>query len=408
MVFRRVKFFTPFFAIVEKNSEKWYNVSNFRKAGIKVKNVINFIKKEAVLCISGILAAISCFIVPPSPDYWEYIDFRVLILLFCLMLTVAGIRQSGVFGVVCQSLLKKFASFRTVGTVLVLLSFFMSMLLTNDVTLVTLVPFTMLLFKEISGDGKWRAEILLLVLETAAANLGSMLTPMGNPQNLYLYSKFGLSLTEFIGVIFPYSALSLIMLLFSSFVFLPKLKTESPKTEIKIQGRLKPIFFAVLFILNMLTILRVLDPLPLLLIITASVLIADRKLFLRVDYSLLLTFVFFFVFVGNLGSIPALSDSLQSVLSGNEAAVSIALSQVISNVPAAILLSGLSDNAEALIIGTNLGGLGTLIASMASLITYKFYAAAEGSRPKKYILVFTAFNLCYLIILGGMYYANFF
>lgn len=373
-----------------------------------MKNVINFIKKEAVLCISGILAAISCFIVPPSPDYLEYIDFRVLILLFCLMLTVAGIRQSGVFGAVCQALLKKFASVRTVGTVLVLLSFFMSMLLTNDVTLVTLVPFTLLLFKEISGDGKGRAEILLLVLETAAANLGSMLTPMGNPQNLYLYSKFGLSLTEFIGVIFPYSALSLIMLLFSSFVFLPKLKTEPPKTESKIQGRLKPIFFAVLFILNMLTILRVLDPLPLLLIITASVLIADRKLFLRVDYSLLLTFVFFFVFVGNLGSIPALSDSLQSVLGGNEAAVSIALSQVISNVPAAILLSGLSDNAEALIIGTNLGGLGTLIASMASLITYKFYAAAEGSRPKKHILIFTAFNLCYLIILGGMYYANLF
>ena len=278
------------------------------------------------------------------------------------------------------------------------------MLLTNDVTLVTIVPFTLLMFDKISGEKKARAEIVLLVLETAAANLGSMLTPMGNPQNLYLYSKFDLSISEFFGIIFPYSALSLVLLTGSVFVFLPKLNTEKPEGSSKIQGRIKPILFVLLFAANMLTILRILDDRILLVIVVAAVLIADRKLFLQADYSLLLTFVFFFVFVGNLGSVPALSESLQRILQGNEVWISVALSQVISNVPAAILLSGLSDNVNGLIIGTDLGGLGTLIASMASLITYKFYAGAKESSPKKYILVFTVFNVCYLAALGALYF----
>ena len=367
-----------------------------------MKGIVKFLKKEAVLCVSGILAVISCFIVPPSEKYAGYVDLRVLILLFCLMLTVAGIRQTGAFSVICEALMKKFRSIKAVGLVLVLLSFFMSMLLTNDVTLVTIVPFTLLMFDNISGE-KGRAEIVLLVLETAAANLGSMLTPMGNPQNLYLYTTFNLSFGEFFGIIFPYSALSLVMLICSVFLFLPKLKTEMPDGTAKIQGRVKLILFVMLFAVNMLTILRILDDKILLLIVTAAVLIIDRKLFLQADYSLLLTFVFFFVFVGNLGSIPVLSESLRRVFLGNEVILSVLLSQVISNVPAAILLSGISDNASALIIGTNLGGLGTLIASMASLITYKFYAGSKDSSPKKYILIFTLFNVCYLAVLGTLY-----
>ena len=368
-----------------------------------MKGIVEFFKKEAVLCISGILAALSILIVPPSAAYAGYVDLRVLILLFCLMLVVAGIRQTGAFTVICEAMLKRFRSIKTVGLILVLLSFFMSMLLTNDVTLVTIVPFTLLMFEKISGEKKARAEIVLLVLETAAANLGSMLTPMGNPQNLYLYTKFNLSFSEFFGIIIPYSALSLAMLIFSVFLFLPKLQTEKPSGTTKIQGRLRSIIFVILFAVNMLTILRILDDKILLLIVAVMVLIIDKKLFLQVDYSLLLTFVFFFIFVGNLGSIPVLSESLQRIFLGNEVGISVLLSQVISNVPASILLSGLSNNASALIIGTNLGGLGTLIASMASLITYKFYAGAKDSSPKKYILVFTVFNMCYLAALGVLY-----
>ncbi|MDE6731773.1 MAG: citrate transporter [Oscillospiraceae bacterium] len=370
-----------------------------------MKKVVHFIKKEAVLCASGVLAIVSCFIVPPSAKYLEYIDLRVLALLFCLMAVVAGIRAAGAFDVICEALLKRLRSIKAVGLALVLLSFFMSMLLTNDVALVTLVPFTLLLFESINGEKKARAEIILLVLETAAANLGSMLTPMGNPQNLYLYSKFNLMFSEFLTIIFPYSLLSLVLLIASVFLFLPKLRIE--KTEkngsAALHGRMKAVLFLILFAVCMLSILRILDYRILLGIIVIAVLILDRRLFLKVDYSLLLTFVFFFIFVGNLGSIPALSESLRGVLQGREVWLGIALSQVISNVPAAILLSGLSENAPSLIIGTNLGGLGTLIASMASLITYKFYAASNGSSPKKYMLIFTAFNLAYLALLCGLY-----
>lgn len=381
-----------------------------------MKRVIEFFKKEAVLCISGILALASCFLVPPSAKYAQYIDFRVLILLLCLMLVVAGIRKTGAFTAICEGILARFHSIRSVGAVLTALSFFMSMLLTNDVTLVTLVPFTLLLFEKIpqtpenESNKKARAEIVLLVLETAAANLGSMLTPMGNPQNLYLYSKFNLSFAEFLRIIFPYSLLSLILVLASVFLFLPKLSLEksteksTEKTKITGKNRVNLLIFAALFAVNMLTILRILNAWILLVIIAAAVLIIDRRLFAEADYLLLLTFVFFFVFVGNLGALPALSEGLAKIFAGREVLLSAALSQIISNVPAAILLSGISDNAAALIIGTNLGGLGTLIASMASLITYKFYAAKKDSSSKKYIMVFTAFNLIYLILLGILYF----
>lgn len=370
-----------------------------------MKRIFSFVKKEAVLCISGLLALISCFFVPPSLDYIKYIDFRVLIILFCLMLVVAGIRQTGIFTVICEKLLSKLRSVKTAGLVMVLLCFFMSMLLTNDVTLITLVPFTILMFEGIEGEKKESALILLLVLETLAANLGSMLTPMGNPQNLYLYSRFNLTVGEFIGIIFPYSLLSLILLVISVIIFIPDIKIQKPAERTKIKGKIKPALFILLFGVNLLTILRLLDERILLIIITAAILILEKRLFAKADYSLLLTFVFFFVFVGNFGAMPIMSEGLRSVMHGNETVVSVLLSQIISNVPAALLLSGLSDNVSALIIGTNIGGLGTLIASMASLITYKLYSASKGSKPKKFFMIFTVFNLCFLAIMIFLYYS---
>lgn len=364
-----------------------------------MKSVFRFFKKEAVLCISALLAIVSCFFVKPSMAYADYIDVRVLILLFCLMLVVAGIRKTNAFTALCEVMLQKLRSVRLVGLVMVLFCFLMSMLLTNDVTLVTVVPFTLLLFEKVQFSGKPRALMILLVLETAAANLGSMLTPMGNPQNLFFYSRFELSITSFLPIVLPYSVLSLLLVACSAFLFLPKLKMETAKEKTEIQSKGKLLFFSILFCVNMLTILRILDEKTLLLIVITAVLVIDRKLFLQVDYSLLFTFVFFFVFVGNFGSLSAVSDQLRQILQGREVIVSILLSQIISNVPAAILLSGLSENASALIIGTNLGGLGTLIASMASLITYKFYAVSKDSSSGRYLLIFTAFQLGYLAVL---------
>lgn len=364
-----------------------------------MKKILSFVKKEAVLCVSGLLALVSCFFVPPSAAYIDYIDFRVLIILFCLMLVVAGIRETGIFTVICEKLLSKLHSVKSASLVMVLLSFFMSMLLTNDVTLITLVPFTLLMLEEIRSEKKPTAVIILLVLETLAANLGSMLTPMGNPQNLYLYSKYNLTMGEFIGIIFPYSLLSLILLVLSVYIFMPDIKIQKPAEATKLKGKSRSVLFILLFAVNMLTILRILDERVLLVIIAASVFTLEKRLFLKADYSLLLTFVFFFIFVGNFGAMPMMSESLRSIMCGNETVVSVILSQVISNVPAAILLSGLSNNASALIIGTNIGGLGTLIASMASLITYKLYSASAGSKSKSFFLIFTVFNLCYLAIM---------
>jgi len=356
-----------------------------------MKQILQFFRREAVLCIAGALAVGSAFAVPPSGAYLDYIDFRVLILLLCLMLTVAGIRQTGAFTALCQGLLRRVHSVRMVGLLLVLLCFFLSMLLTNDVTLVTLVPFTLLLLEGIPRQDADRITIRLLVLETAAANLGSMLTPMGNPQNLYLYNRYGFSMGTFLSAIAPYSVLSLALLAGSCLLFLPVQPIAPPRA------------YCLLFGVNLLTVLRILNPWILLGVICIALLLLDRSLFRKADYSLLLTFVFFFIFVGNMGNIPALSGALQRFLQGRELLTAVLASQVISNVPAAILLSGLSEDGRALLIGTNLGGLGTLIASMASLITYKLYAAAPGSQPKRYMGVFTLCNLAYLAALLLLY-----
>lgn len=368
-----------------------------------MKQILQFVRREAVLCIAGVLAVGSAFAVPPSGAYLDYIDFRVLILLLCLMLTVAGIRQTGAFTALCQGLLRRVHSVRMVGLLLVLLCFFLSMLLTNDVTLVTLVPFTLLLLEGIPRQDADRITIRLLVLETAAANLGSMLTPMGNPQNLYLYNRYGFSMGTFLSTIAPYSVLSLALLAGSCLLFLPAQPIAPPRAQSRIQspGRLGA--YCLLFGVNLLTVLRILNPWILLGVICIALLLLDRSLFRKADYSLLLTFVFFFIFVGNMGNIPALSGALQRFLQGRELLTAVLASQVISNVPAAILLSGLSEDGRALLIGTNLGGLGTLIASMASLITYKLYAAAPGSQPKRYMGEFTLCNLAYLAALLLLY-----
>ena len=264
-------------------------------------------------------------------------------------------------------------------------------------------PFTLLLLEGIPRQDADRITIRLLVLETAAANLGSMLTPMGNPQNLYLYNRYGFSMGTFLSAIAPYSVLSLALLAGSCLLFLPVQPIAPPRAQSRIQspGRLGA--YCLLFGVNLLTVLRILNPWILLGVICIALLLLDRSLFRKADYSLLLTFVFFFIFVGNMGNIPVLSGALQRFLQGRELLTAVLASQVISNVPAAILLSGLSEDGRALLIGTNLGGLGTLIASMASLITYKLYAAVPGSQPKRYMGVFTLCNLAYLAALLLLY-----
>ena len=362
------------------------------------------IKKDPVLFISGILAVVSCFFVHPDMEYAGYVDFRVLAILFCMMLVVSELVLLGVFDKLTNKLLSKVHSSRMVSLILVWLAFFMGMILTNDVTLVTLVPFAIALMK--SFDDR-KTLTFTLILMTVATNLGSMQTPIGNPQNIFLFTHYQMEIGPFMLLLLPYSLCSLILVTIAVFVLCKDMKIQhaDDKEEKKIPA-VKVSVCIVLFILSLLVVLRVIHFLIALGVLVVVMLIMDRKAFKGVDYTLLITFVFFFVFVGNMGRIEAVYNVISGIVEKSPALTAVVSSQVISNVPAALLLSAFTQNSEALVIGTNLGGLGTLIASMASLITYKFHAALPKAKDKSvsYIGAFTVVNVIFLAVLLGLYF----
>lgn len=354
-----------------------------------------FIKKETLLCVSAILAIVSIFFVPPSLNYISYIDLKTISLLFCLMAVMAGLREIGVFSALANSLLTRTKNFRTVSMILIMLCFFSSMIITNDVALITFVPFAI---EVVRKSEKNEFIIPIAVLQTIAANLGSMLTPIGNPQNLYLYSLSGMSLGEFIKLMLPYSATALVMLIIANFtVKSATVEYSAEKSDFNIKSA---VFYGLLFLVCMLTVANVLEYWITFIIVTAAIALTNKKILLKVDYSLLLTFIFFFIFIGNMSNVDAFRNAVSYLLNGREIFVSVISSQVISNVPAAVLLSGFTDNIKSLIIGTNIGGLGTLIASMASLISYKIFIAEVPEQKKKYFVQFTVWNVVFLIILS--------
>lgn len=370
----------------------WSEKSKRSLNGDIMTKLKSFIKDEAVLIISFILALISAFIVTPDAGYIDYIDFRTLALLLCLMAVMAGLNGLGVFRLLASKLLSLATTTRSLTLWLCMLCFFSSMIITNDVALITFVPFSIVALK-LSGQEKLL--IPLITLETVAANLGSMLTPVGNPQNLYLFSAFDMTVGDFFITVIPYAVLSLVLLVVSSFfVKKERITVTSEEKNDKINGRFCAVY-AVLFAISIFTVFRVIPYGLTFAVSVAAILVFDRKALLKVDYSLLLTFVFLFIFIGNLKNIPAVSEFLSNTVGGNEVAVGIAASQIFSNVPAAILLSGFTDNIKNLLIGVNLGGLGTLIASMASLISFKL-VAKEKISSGRYILAFTAVNIVFL------------
>lgn len=355
-----------------------------------------FIKKETVLCIAALCAIATMFLVPPDGEYLHYIDFRVLCLLLCLMAVVAGFKSVGAFGWLTCQLLRRIRSGRILSLTLVLLPFFCSMLVTNDVALLVFVPFTLGLLSQLGCAG---AIIPILVLQTIAANLGSMATPVGNPQNLFLYAAFELGIGEFFGVVLPLTAVSLVCLAAASLRVLPKQLPEQKLEDVPISSGKQLILYAALFILCLLTVFRVV-PYPVTTILLVAVLFfVNRKLLKEIDYMLLLTFVCFFVVSENLGRVEAVREFLQSFLSQNTLLTAVGASQVISNVPAAVLLSGFTDSWADLLAGVNIGGLGTPIASLASLITLKLYIRWPGAKAGKFLLVFTTGNLIGLALL---------
>ncbi len=363
----------------------------------------NFFKRETVFCSSIVLAVGSAFIIRPDRAYLAYPDYRTLALLFCLMMIVAGFQDLGIFSSLGHILLKRVANTRSLSMALVLLCFFCSMVITNDVTLITFVPFTITVCRM---TGQEKQAMKWIVLETIAANLGSMATPIGNPQNLYLYSAFQMTLGQFLIAVVPYALAALLLLLLILWIG-KKEKLETEKIPAKRKERV-PNFpvrltaFLLMLILCLLVVFRVLPYVPVLVCVILITLAVNRKMFRCVDYFLLMTFVCFFVFIGNVKRVPEVESLLARLVSGRELLTGILASQVISNVPAAILLSGFVSDIPQLLTGVNLGGLGTLIASLASLISFKLFSAGFPKQGGAFIKTFTLWNLVFLSVLTAL------
>lgn len=354
------------------------------------------LKKEPVLTLAALAALLSMVLVPPSLDYLSYIDLRVLCLLFCLMAVVAGLQSCHLFDVLAQRMLTSSHHLRAVVMILILLPFFASMAVTNDVALIAFVPFSILVLQTI---GRTDLLIQVIVLQTVAANLGSMDTPVGNPQNLFLYAHYDLTAANFFQVMLPLSVLSLLGLLVAT-LSIPKdpIQVSFPQAS-TISSRRKLALYLGLFLLCLLSVFRVLPSGALTLIILLVLLAVDKSMLGKVNYSLLLTFLCFFIFAGNIGAMDPVRDLLTGLIEKSPLLSSLLASQVISNVPASLLLADFTQDWQGMLAGTNLGGLGTLIASLASLISFQYYAALPEAKPLRYLAVFTAVNLVGLVIL---------
>ena len=359
-----------------------------------MNGLVKILKDEIVLVIAVILAVISSFFVKPNIGYLNYIDFKVLAILFCLMIVVAGLKQISVFDIVSKWLLDKTDNITSISFILIALCFISSMFITNDVALITFVPLSIILLT----DCDEKVLILAIVLQTIAANIGSMFTPIGNPQNLYLYSNYNLNAVEFFKSVLPVGFIGLLLLLLSAS------KIKGGKIELKIEKSITKfnkndfIIYMILFGICFLTVFNKISYVLSFFLVLSYAVIKNKNLIKEVDYSLLLTFIAFFIFVGNLENINLIRESLTYFIEGNEFLSSIVLSQFISNLPAALMISGFTDNYNSILRGVNIGGLGTLIASMASLISYRLYLRSKNNKVE-YIKVFTVYNFGFLLVI---------
>lgn len=360
------------------------------------QKVVKLVKSETILVISVLLAIVSCFFIPPDKQYFSYIKIDTLLLLFGLMAVMAGLKELGFFRSVGIKLLKSVRTETGIVVVLVLLCFFSSMIVTNDVALITFVPFALLVLNMANLE---KLICLTVTLQTLAANLGSMATPIGNPHNLYLYTLSKMTLQQFMRITLPYGILAFVLLIGVVIVAYRKKKVgvfadiQAPDLD---HRRLT--LYLVLLGVCLLSVAQVINTKVMFLVILAVILVEDKSLLKKVDYCLIITFIGFFVFIGNMSRFPALHEMIARIIKGHEALTAIVTSQVISNVPATLLLADFSNHWKALIVGTNLGGLGTLIASMASLISYKKVAESNPSLRKRYLWVYTLTNVAFLAV----------
>lgn len=360
-----------------------------------IKNIREFIKNEIVLSIAIILTIITCFFVPIDKNYITYFDFNTLVCLFCMLAVVAGLKNTNIFELISKKMIGLFSTRRTVIYALVFGTFFFDMIVANDMSLITFLPLTYIVLHSTNND---RYLAFTFIMQTIAANMGGMITPYGNPQNLYLYSFYKIPTNEFFSILFLQS-LTVAVLLWVCCAFLKneplKLKND---TKIEINKN-KLYVYIILFILVILSIFRAIPYLIVLAIVTITILIGDKEILKNVDYALIATFCVFFIFSGNIARIPAIKGMISQLVVKNTLLAGIVSCQFISNVPTAIFLSKFTTNYRELLISVNIGSLGILISSLASLITLKEFLKHQPNKFWKYLIMFTIFNTLFLAAL---------
>ncbi len=357
-----------------------------------------FMKKNAVMLIALLAAAITSVIVPPDAKYLEYFDYRTLTCLFCVLAVVCALKNIRFFYMLASKIVQLFKTARMAVLALVYVTFIGSMLIANDMALLTFLP---LGYMVLTTTNKQKYMAVTFILQNIAANLGGMLTPFGNPQNLYLYSKFAIPTGEFMGIMALPFVLSILLITLCCFLFIKGEALELGEEKIHLEPK-RTVAYLLLFALSIVIVFRGVPYWIGLIIIPVALLFLDRKALKQVDYALLLTFVFFFIFSGNMARIEGVRNLFSTLLEKNTLLFSALSCQVISNVPSAILLSQFTGNYQALLLGVNIGGVGTLISSLASLITFKEYVKHNPGKAGKYIALFSAFNFAFLLILLGV------
>ncbi len=357
----------------------------------------SFVKKNVVMVVALVAAAITCFFVPPDREYLGYFDFKTLTCLFCVLAVVCALKNVQFFYILARKIVQVFKNTRVCILALVYITFLGSMLIANDMALLTFLPLGMLV---LTSTGKGKHMAFTFIMQNIAANLGGMLTPFGNPQNLYLYTKFEIPNLEFMSIMAPPFLLAVVLITACCILFVKPEPLQLKEEKVPIPAARTAIYL-VLFALSIAIVFRGIPYQLGLIVIPAVLLFMDRKALKAVDYPLLLTFVFFFLFSGNMARIDGVRQLFSWLLEKSTLLVSVASCQVISNVPSAILLSQFTDNYRDLLLGVNIGGVGTLIASLASLITFREYTKRNKGKTGYYMLLFTAFNFAFLILLAG-------
>ena len=375
-------------------------MKNRNKALSALNGIRHFISKNLVMCIAFVAAVITSVIVPVDRQYIGYFDFKTLTCLFCVLAVVCALKNIKFFYILADKIVRVFKNAKMCVLALVYITFIGSMLIANDMALLTFLP---LGYFVLTAASKHKYMAFTFIMQNIAANLGGMLTPFGNPQNLYLYSKYNIPNLEFISIMALSFLFSIIIITVCCLIFV-KSEPLKLKDEAMLLNKKRTALYLTLFALSIVIVFRVIPYWVGLIIIPPVLLVFDRKALESVDYGLLFTFVFFFIFAGNMARIDIVRDLFSSLLNKNTLLVSIASCQFISNVPSAILLSQFTENYKDLLVGVNIGGVGTLISSLASLITFREYVKHNPGKTRYYIAIFSAFNFAFLIILTGIMY----